>query len=275
VEIESTGDIQLTKPIYELGVTGVFTKQLDVALLNNEADIAVHSLKDVPTQLAEGLTIASVLERGSYEDVLLHKSDTAFENKLSLATVATSSLRRRAQWLSKYPKHSIVPIRGNVQTRLSKFSNDEAMNGVIFAKAGLERLNLLPADAITLHWMLPAPAQGIVGIACRVDDDEMVAACRSINHQPSFIVGTVERSFMRTLMGGCSVPISALATISGDSLKIRGSVDAFDGTRSFNINRTVDLKEWKNAGKASAEILLQQPGAAELIEEIRKGQIDK
>lgn len=253
----------------------MFTKQLDVALLNNEADIAVHSLKDVPTQLAEGLTISSVLERGSYEDVLLHKSDTAFENELSLATVATSSLRRRAQWLSKYPKHNIVPIRGNVQTRLSKFSNDDVMDGVIFAKAGLERLGLLPTNAITLNWMLPAPAQGIVGIACREDDAEMVAACQSINHQPTYMVATVERTFMRTLMGGCSVPISGLAVVSGDSLNIKGSVDAYDGSRSFNINRTVDLKEWQTAGKASAEILMQQPGAMALIEEIRKGQIDK
>lgn len=271
MEIESTGDIQLTKPIYQLGVTGVFTKQLDVALLNNEADIAVHSLKDVPTQLAEGLTIASVLERGSHEDVLLHKGTSAFENELSLATVATSSLRRRAQWLSKYPKHNIVPIRGNVQTRLSKFSNDEAMDGVIFAKAGLERLGLLPANAIILNWMLPAPAQGIVGIACREDDAEMIAACQSINHQPSFTVGTVERMFMRTLMGGCSVPISGLAVIDGDSLKIKGSIDAYDGSRSFNINRTVDLNEWQTAGKDSAEILMQQAGAMALIEEIRKG----
>lgn len=246
-----------------------------MALLNNEADIAVHSLKDVPTQLAEGLTIAAVLERGSYEDVLLHKGGEVFENELSLATVATSSLRRRAQWLSKYPKHNIVPIRGNVQTRLSKFSNDEAMDGVIFAKAGLERLGLLPANAITLSWMLPAPAQGIVGIACKQDDAEMIAACQSINHQLSYVAGSVERAFMRTLMGGCSVPISALVTIDGDSLKIKGSIDAYDGSKSFNISRTVELKEWQSAGKATAEILMQQPGAMPLIEEIRKGHIDK
>lgn len=242
-------------------------------MLNNEADIAVHSLKDVPTQLANGLTIPAVLQRAAHQDVLIYKDLQLFENQLSLATVATSSLRRKAQWLSKYPKHTIVPIRGNVQTRMSKFTENSDIQGVIFAKAGLERLGMLPENALTLDWMLPAPAQGIVGIACRVNDDEMISACKGINHQPSFIVGTVERAFMRTLMGGCSVPISALAIINGTEIDIKGAVDAYDGTSSFNIHKVVDLKEWEGAGKASAEMLMQQPGAMKLIEEIRnKGQ---
>lgn len=243
-------------------------------MLNNEADIAVHSLKDVPTQVANGLTIPAVLERAAHQDVLIYKDLQLFENHLSLATVATSSLRRKAQWLSKYPKHTIVPIRGNVQTRMSKFTENSDMQGVIFAKAGLERLGMLPENALTLDWMLPAPAQGIVGIACRVDDDDMISACKGINHQPSFIVGTVERAFMRTLMGGCSVPISALAVINGTEIDIKGSIDAYDGSKSFNISRRIALKDWEGAGKETAAKLIEQPGAMKLIEEIRnKGQI--
>lgn len=247
----------------------MFTKQLDVALLNNEADIAVHSLKDVPTQVATGLTIPAVLERAAHQDVLIYKNLQLFENHLSLATVATSSLRRKAQWLSKFPKHCIVPIRGNVQTRMSKFTDNSDMDGVIFAKAGLERLGMLPANSLTLDWMLPAPAQGIVGIACREDDTEMIDACKAINHQPSYIVGSIERGFMRTLMGGCSVPISALAVINGTEIVIKGSVDAFDGSRSFNINRRIELKDWEDAGRISAQKLMEQHGAMRLIEEIR------
>lgn len=242
--------------------------------MNNEADIAVHSLKDVPTQVANGLTIPAVLERAAHQDVLIYKDLQLFENHLSLATVATSSLRRKAQWLSKYPKHTIVPIRGNVQTRMTKFTENSDMQGVIFAQAGLERLDMLPANAIRLDWMLPAPAQGIVGIACREDDKEMIVACKGINHQPSFIVGNIERGFMRALMGGCSVPISALAVINGTEIDIKGSLDAYDGSRSFNIKRTIALNDWEGAGKALAEKLMEQPGSMKLIEEIRnKGQV--
>jgi len=272
VPIESTGDVQLTKPIYELGVTGVFTKQLDIALLNNEADIAVHSLKDVPTKLADGLALVATLERGAHEDVLLLKRTTLIENNDTEGTIATSSLRRQAQWLSEYKKHKVVPIRGNVQTRLRKFYEDEQMDGVIFAKAGLDRLGLLPDDAVVLDWMLPAPAQGIVGIICRDDDSDMAEACKMINYQPSFIEGSIERQFMRTLMGGCSVPISAFATIQGNEIDFKAAVHAFNGSKSFNIHRVLMLDEWQNAGKESAGKLLALHGAADLVEEIRNKQ---
>jgi hydroxymethylbilane synthase len=273
--VESTGDIQLTQPIYALGVTGVFTKQLDAALLEKNADIAVHSLKDVPTQFAEGLFLPAVLERGPVEDVLLLKKRDILENDLAVATIATSSLRRKAQWLAKYPQHSIVPIRGNVQTRLRKFEDSKEMDGVIFAKAGLERLGLLPTDAVVLDWMLPAPAQGIIGIVCRDDDAEMKEVCDGINHQPTFIQAAVERQFMKTLMGGCSVPISALAGINGSELEFQGAMHAYDGKRHFDVHRVMLVSEWTDAGKVSAEKLLQQPGAADLIEEIRNKKWDE
>ncbi|MDB5280940.1 MAG: porphobilinogen deaminase [Bacteroidota bacterium] len=275
IPIESTGDLQLTKPIYALGVSGVFTKQLDAALLNDQADIAVHSLKDVPTQLAENIVLAATLERGSAEDVVLMKNKAILENNLSEATIATSSLRRRAQWLAKYPKHKIVPIRGNVQTRLKKFEETTDMDGVIFAKAGLERLNLLPDDAEALYWMLPAPAQGIIGIACRNDHQEMKDICKQINDDESFITGWVERQFLNTLMGGCSVPVSALARISGSELEFEGAVHSFDGSVSFRVHIIMMVSEWKNAGKEAAEKLLQQKGAPELMQEIRNKNWDE
>jgi hydroxymethylbilane synthase len=269
VLIESTGDMQLTQPIYALGITGVFTKQLDAALLNNQADIAVHSLKDVPTLLADKLFLASVLERGAYEDVVIVKEKAMLEKHHSPATIATSSLRRRAQWLEKYPNHTTEPIRGNVQTRIKKFKAADNLAAVIFAKAGLERLNLLTENTITLDWMLPAPAQGIVGIVCREDDTAMKEICNSINHRESFIAGAVERQFLKSLLGGCSVPISALVKITGNVLEFRGAIHAYDGSHCFKIHRMIPLHEWENAGNESAEKILQQAGASELIEEIR------
>lgn len=266
VLIESTGDLQLTQPIYSLGISGVFTKQLDVALLNKQADIAVHSLKDVPTQLAENLFLAAVLERGSYEDVaLVKRPELLATDSLS---VATSSLRRQAQWLAKYPAHKVTPIRGNVQTRLRKYQEQE-IDVIIFARAGLERLNLLPANALTLDWMLPAPAQGAIGIVCREDDEEMKKVLNGINHIHTFMECSMERQFLKTLMGGCSVPISALARVKGNEIEFRGAIHAYDGRKSAELYEKLPKAEWGNAGKETAKKILQQPVAVELIEAIR------
>jgi len=275
VSMESTGDLQLTQPIYALGISGVFTKQLDAALLNKQADIAVHSLKDVPTQLAEGLVISAVLERGPWQDLVIVKHPAVLEDHLSWATIASGSLRRRGQWLAKYPNHHLTGIRGNVQTRLRKFAETEEMDAVIFAKAGLERLGLIPENAVVLDWMIPAPAQGIIGIACREEDKEMQEILSGINHQETFIAGSVERQFMKTMMGGCSVPISAHAEISGSELEFLGAMHSFDGKRSFEVHRVMLVSEWQDAGKIAAEKLLQKPGAAELIEEIRNKKWDE
>jgi hydroxymethylbilane synthase len=272
VPVETTGDVNLKQPLYELGVIGIFTKQLDISILNNQADIAVHSLKDVPTQLAEGLVLAAVLERGAFEDVVAIKNKDVLNNT-GKATIATGSLRRKAQWLSKYPNHTIVPIRGNVQTRLKKYSDDNSMNGVIFAKAGLERLGLLTDNTITLDWMLPAPAQGIIGIVCRKDDLELVSILEKINHKNTFIAGQTERQFLKTLMGGCSVPISALAKIKNGKIEFKGAVHSFNGKESFIIEEKFDLNE--NAGAITGKKILQQKGAKELIEIIRNKKWDE
>ena len=269
VLIESTGDLQLMQPIYAMGITGVFTKQLDIALLKGDADIAVHSLKDVPTMLAEGLTLTAVIERGSPDDVVIVKNKKLLEYTDGTATIASSSLRRKAQWMRKYPNHTIVPVRGNVQTRIRKFEEDKGTDGIIFAKAGLERLNLLTENTVTLHWMLPAPAQGIVGIVSREGDKEMKEICDAINHRKSFIAGSVERQFMNALMAGCSVPVSALVKVTDNELEFEGAMHSFDGKVEFNVHSVMLVSEWENAGKQSAEKLLQQKGATELLMEIR------
>ena len=268
VLIESTGDLQLTQPIYAMGISGVFTKQLDVALLEGKADIAVHSLKDVPTLLADGLSLTAVLPRGAHQDVLLIKDKSILSNE-GIATIATSSLRRIAQWLSRYPRHKTSPIRGNVQTRIKKYTENEHTDGVIFAKAGLERVGLLPDDAVVLDWMIPAPAQGIVGIVCRSDDTAMRYICTAINHDLSFVAGSAERQFLNTLMGGCSVPISAYAEIEGDMMHFTGALHSFDGSRAFVIKKSYEQSTWQDAGRTAANELLHQPEAKELLEEIR------
>jgi hydroxymethylbilane synthase len=269
VMVESTGDLQLSQPIYSMGISGVFTKQLDIVLLNGQADIAVHSLKDVPTQLAQNICLAAVLKRGAHEDVIVVKSKEVVADLLALATVATSSLRRKAQWLSRYKNHRTVPIRGNVQTRLKKFEEAGDMDAVIFARAGLERMGLLGDNCITLDWMIPAPAQGIIGIACREDDAATKAICASINHQPSFIAGSIERNFLKALHGGCSVPISALAKVIGDEILFKGAMHSYDGSTCVEVNESFGLADWQEAGTNAANKLLTIKGAAELIEEIR------
>jgi hydroxymethylbilane synthase len=291
VLIESTGDMHLTQPIYAMGISGVFTKQLDIALLDGTADIAVHSLKDVPTQMAQGLTLATTLERGPYQDIAIIKDEKILDLNSGPAVIATSSLRRRAQWLAKYPNHTTAPIRGNVQTRLRKFEENKELSAVIFAKAGLERLGLLPADAVVLDWMIPAPAQGIIGIVCRENDEATKEKCAAINHQDSFIAGHIERQFLRALLGGCSVPISALAVMEGDKIKFKGAMHSFDGSRYFIIEKEFvfalapspleraggevsGAEDWQQAGKIAAEELLSQKGAKELLEEIKNKKWD-
>ncbi|MEJ0029079.1 MAG: hydroxymethylbilane synthase [Bacteroidota bacterium] len=156
VPVRSAGDIDLVNPIYEMGVQGVFTRELDIALLNHDADIAVHSLKDVPVVTAKGTTIAAVLPRADAHDVLIHKGKTPGEEKF---IVATSSIRRRSQWLAKFPHHETVNIRGNVETRIQKL-NESDFDGLIMAKAAIDRLEMKLPNMLVLDWMLPAPAQG-------------------------------------------------------------------------------------------------------------------
>ena len=304
VYIKSEGDIDTVTPLYALGVTGVFTKTLDAALLNNRIDIAVHSMKDVPVTLAQGIKQAAVLKRGSHKDIFVpHPSLSDAEAKAVFgmgiitevsvivsnyepnqtqsvkkidtgpgvdATVATSSIRRIAQWRRRYPQHQIENLRGNVNTRLRKLKESN-WHGAIFAAAGLERINLRPENAIDLDWMLPAPAQGAIMIVCRQDDGLSFESCQSFNDKETALCTKIERDFLSGLMGGCSTPISALAEVKNGEVVFKGQIiDPNDLQLGIaETNGTSPVTDASDIGLKFAEGLLSADTVKDIIRRIR------
>jgi hydroxymethylbilane synthase len=268
VAVKSQGDIILDKPLYELGITGIFTKTLDIAMINGQVDIAVHSMKDVPTALPTGIVQAAVLERANVLDILVHKGNTDFLNEK--ATIATGSLRRQAQWLNKYPNHTVVDLRGNVNTRMQKLQDND-WSGAVFAAAGLERINLKPDTFINLDWMVPAPAQGAMVVVAMGNDDYTIDAVSQLNDIETEICTYIERQFLRTLEGGCTAPIGALAKYNqhDDTIEFHGCLLSLDGQQKFEIIKAVDISEWKKLGFFTAKEILDN-GGSELMEEIKK-----
>lgn len=260
VMIKSDGDLNLHTPLYEMGVQGIFTKTLDMALLDGRIDIAVHSMKDVPVTLAQGLQQAAVLERASHHDILVYKGNAAFLHAGLPAVIASSSIRRIAQWLHRYPHHTMVSLRGNVNTRLKKLETEE-WNGAIFAAAGLERIGLRPAQSIDLDWMLPAPAQGAIVVVCREHDVKSYEAVHTLHHEATAVCTHIERSFLRTLQGGCSSPVSALALIQDGIVHFTGSVASHDGKQQETISRISSADKAIDMGIAAAKEILSKPDA--------------
>lgn len=261
VPTKSEGDLDLVTPLYAMGVQGVFTKTLDAYLLSNKIDIAVHSMKDVPIQLPEGIVEAAVLKRASHHDVWVPKR----QNDMPLllegnVTIGTGSIRRKAQWLHRYPQHQVANLRGNLQTRLQKLASED-WAGAIFAAAGLERLDLLPPYAQALEWMLPAPAQGAIMVVARESDSQLLEALSHINDRDTALAVSVERAFLASLMGGCSTPIAALATIKENVLYFKGNVTASDGSESYNVELQKPVAEAANIGAEAANKLIQQDEA--------------
>ena len=260
VYIKSEGDIDLKTPLYEMGVQGVFTRSLDIALLNDKIDIAVHSMKDVPTALAKGIVQAAILKRASYKDIFVYKNEISFLDDLnSTATIATSSIRRKAQWLNRYPNHTIENLRGNVNTRLKKVAESN-WNGAVFAAAGLERINLRPDTSIELDWMLPAPAQGAIMVVSREEDKFCLDACSNFNDTDTATCVKVERDFLRTLLGGCSTPISALAEIRNGNINFKGNILSLDGKEKAEINLNTSTLQAGDLGTNAAKELLKKGG---------------
>ena len=292
VYIKSEGDLDLKTPLYEMGVQGIFTRSLDIALLNNHIDIAVHSMKDVPTQLPKGIVQAAILKRASYKDLLVFKGErqeveeglgmvnghwsmgndnhdisgsrlTAHGSRL---TVATSSIRRKAQWLNRYPHHHLENLRGNVNTRLRKVEESN-WNGAIFAAAGLERIGLRPENSIELDWMLPAPAQGAIMVVCKENDAFSLDACNNLNHEETALCTQLEKDFLRQLMGGCSTPVSALAQISNGQLTFKGNIFSLDGSLRVDVEKRAAVTSSANLGIEGAYELLNN-GGREIFESI-------
>ena len=306
VYIKSEGDIDLKTPLYEMGVQGIFTRSLDIALLNNHIDIAVHSMKDVPTQLPMGIVQAAVLKRASYKDLLVFKGERKVleedlemvngqwsmvngeegqvSSELSVANqqqktnnsqlttdysqltthhspliIATSSIRRKAQWLNRYPHHTLENLRGNVNTRLRKVV-ESSWNGAIFAAAGLERIGLRPENSIELDWMLPAPAQGAIMVVCKENDAFAIDACSLFNDEETALCTHVEKDFLRQLMGGCSTPVSALAQIKNDEVIFKGNIFSLDGSERIDVQMKATQATALNLGTEAANELLANGG---------------
>lgn len=264
VPVKSQGDLILDKPLYEMGITGIFTKTLDVAMINGMVDIAVHSMKDVPTLLPRGIVQTAVLERASSKDILVTNGDFDYEKP---CTIATGSLRRQAQWLHRYQNHKLVDLRGNVNTRLQKLK-DHKWEGAIFAKAGLERINVLPTNFIDLDWMVPAPAQGAMVIVAMGNDAFSIEATSKLNHKTAEICTHIEREFLNTLEGGCTAPIGASAEIIEDKVVFKGCLFSLDGQTKLEIEKTVLISNYKGFGKECATYVLNT-GGAELMHSIK------
>ena len=273
VPIKSDGDVDLKTPLYEMGVQGIFTRSLDTALLNNTVDLAVHSMKDVPTQLPEGLQQAAVLKRGPAHDLLVYKNNPDFIGQRdSIAHIATSSIRRIAQWLNRYPDHHIHNLRGNVNTRLRRLA-EENWDAAIFAQAGLERVGIRPEKSIVLDWMLPAPAQGAIVVVARAGDEKILAGCQPLNDAETALCTKIERDFLRTLLGGCSTPISALAEIEDGDVYFRGQLLSLDGQQKLEIEKILPCDKAEGVGKTAALELLEEGGGKAIVESIRAAEV--
>ncbi len=270
VPIKSTGDLVQDTPLYELGITGIFTKNLDIALLNEDIDIAVHSLKDVPTALPEGIVQTAVLKRGNNNDLLVFKNNEEFLAQKD-AVIATGSLRRKAQWLNRYPSHSVVGLRGNVNTRLDKLEQND-WNGAIFAAAGLERIGKKPENSVPLNWMVPAPAQGAIMIAALEGNEFAREASSKLNDEDTEVCTTIEREFLRILEGGCTAPIGALAYIKEiddgpNEVHFKGVLLSKDGEKKIETKKQTKFRDWKSIARYCAGEIMERGGKRIMVED--------
>jgi hydroxymethylbilane synthase len=265
VIIQTAGDQVRDMPLSQIGGDGVFTKEIQRALLDRAVDVAVHSLKDLPTTYVEGLCLAAVPQRGPTGDAFVSRRHRTFAVLPSGAVVATSSLRRRAQVLYRRPDLSLVNIRGNVETRLRKLVEQD-LDALILAQAGLERLGLGEhiCEILDPGWMLPAVGQGALGLECRADDSATLTLLEPLNHPATRQAVLAERSLLKALGGGCQVPIGAAAAVHGDTLTLRGVVIRPDGTHRIEGQLAGPNTDAEEIGRGLAGELLNC-GAAELL----------
>jgi len=269
VIIKTQGDKILDVSLSKIGDKGLFVKEIETALLRNDIDLAVHSMKDLPTESPAELTIAAVAPREDAHDVLVSNKNRLLDDLPQGAVVATSSLRRGAQLLSHRKDLRLTDIRGNVETRLRKFEQGD-MDAVVLARAGLKRLGLEAhiSQVLPYEVMLPAPAQGAIGIQIRKDDAEVMALARLINDVATFQAVTAERAFLKALQGGCQTPIAAYGEIHDSTLTLEGRVLSLDGSKLFSAKINDTPEKAKEVGERLANELLAL-GAARILEEIR------
>ena len=261
--IESEGDKVLDTPLPLMGGKGIFTKALDDVILNKTIDIAVHSFKDIPTVLESNLEVCAILKRENPTDAVVCRKDLDFLNNNS-AVIATSSNRRKAQWLNKYPHHKMVDIRGNVPTRIQKLKNSQ-WDATILASAGLIRLGLENEIGQELSWMVSAPAQGAVAIICHAENESIKSIVNELNDEGTELCTRIERSFLNILNGGCSAPVGAHVTLSDNTLFFEGVVVSTDGKEKITISLKDDKVNGLHLAQRAAQEALDK-GAQKLIE---------
>jgi len=261
VVIKVTGDAVQDRPLREIGGKGLFTREIEEALLAGDIHIAVHSMKDMPVDQPGGLALDCYLPREDVRDAFVSPSLSAITDLPQGATVGTSSLRRKAQLLNRRPDLDIVEFRGNVQTRLRKL-NDGVASATFLAMAGLNRLDMtdVPRAAIAPDEMLPAVAQGAIGIERRADDVTTAALLEAIHDTPTGHRLAAERAFLAALDGSCETPIAGLAELSGGTLRLRGEILRTDGTESLSDDTTGPVEDGPAMGRAMAVGLLAKAG---------------
>jgi hydroxymethylbilane synthase len=270
--IKTTGDKILDAPLAKIGDKGLFTKELEVALLDERIDLAVHSFKDVPTAIPEGLAIAAVLEREDVHDVFIAHPKSPNQLFMTLprhAVIATGSLRRKCQALNARQDIQIVDIRGNLNTRIKKL-DESNWDGMILAKAGVTRLGWARriTEILPLEIMLPAVGQGALAIEMRNGDKRTEELLRTLHHLPTALTVTAERSLLRHLEGGCQIPIGACGQVQGNELRLDAVIGSLDGKRMVKGNRSGNHADAERIGIELAEELLKR-GGKEILDEIR------
>lgn len=265
--IQTTGDKILDAPLAKIGGKGLFTKEIEEALLRNEIDLAVHSMKDLPLDLPQGLTIRAVTKREEACDVLVSCESFTIKTLPKKAKVGTSSLRRRAQLLSLRPDIETLDLRGNLDTRLAKLDSG-LYDAVILAYAGIKRLGLkLSMTKLSFDEMLPQAGQGALGVEVRKDDKDTHDLVRVLDDADSRLCIEAERAVLSGLGGGCQVPIGVYAQINGDKINIKAGVFSLDGKRVIRDEASGNKKDAVRLGESLAEMLLQK-GAREILKGI-------
>jgi hydroxymethylbilane synthase len=272
VKIVTKGDKILDVPLAKVGGKGLFVKEIEEAMLRKEIDIAVHSLKDVPTYFPEGLGLVAITEREDPRDAFLSVKYDSIDDMPEGAVLGTSSLRRKAQIMMKRKDLRIEDLRGNVDTRIRKLEEGQ-YDGIILAYAGLKRLGLQGRvkQIFDPQYMIPAVAQGFLGIEARLDDEKTKEIVSVLNHRESELRARAERSFLKTLEGGCQVPLAGYSEIVDGKLKITGFVSDLEGERFFRDSMEGSLDDPEGLGEKLAQKLLDM-GAREVLEEIYKGE---
>lgn len=268
VTMVTKGDIILDTPLAKIGGKGLFVKELELALLENRADLAVHSMKDVPMEFPEGLGLAVICQREDPRDAFVSNQYTSLSELPAGAIIGTSSLRRQCQLMARYPHLTVKSLRGNVGTRLSKLDNGE-YDAIILASAGLIRLGLTERirSFISVDDSLPASGQGAVGIETRVNDERVLKYVNSLNHPETAYCVKAERAMNARLQGGCQVPIGAYATLHGDTIAMNALVGALDGSQIIRASGAASVMQAELLGVQIAEQLLAQ-GADKILADV-------